>query len=81
MKYFTYVLKSINFSKSYVGMTHDIHQRLLEHNSGKSFYTRRYLPWVVIHTEEYDNLHEARKREMYLKSASGRKFLKKLFKN
>lgn len=60
-------------------MTHNVNNRLFEHNSGKSFYTKRYLPWSVIYTEECDNVEEARKKEKYFKSASGRKFLKKLF--
>ena len=30
----------------------------------------------VVYTEEYDILEQARKRELYLKSAAGRRFLK-----
>ncbi len=80
MKYFAYLLKSENYAKSYVGITNDLKRRLLEHNSGKNLYTRRHLPWKMIYHEEYDNLGEARKREKYLKSASGRRFLRKIFK-
>lgn len=79
MNYFLYILKSVNNSKSYVGITNDLNRRLLEHNSGKNFYTKRHSPWVMIYNEKYDNLENARKREKYLKSAVGRKFLKKLF--
>ena len=35
------------------------------------------MPWTVIYTEEYDSLEEARRREKYLKSAAGRRFIKK----
>ena len=35
----------------------------------------------MIYNEKYDNLKEARGREKYLKSATGRKFLKELFLN
>lgn len=60
-------------------MTNDLIRRLSEHNSGKHFYTKRYCPWVMIYSEEYDSLKEARAREKYLKSSSGRRFLKELF--
>jgi hypothetical protein len=30
----------------------------------------------IVYTEEYSNLKEARLREVYLKTAAGRKFLK-----
>lgn len=65
--------------KSYVGMTDDLKRRVVEHNSGKSIYTKKFLPWEIIHTEEYETRQEARKREKYMKSASGRRFLKQFF--
>lgn len=60
-------------------MTNDLARRLAEHNSGKHLYIKRYCPWVMIYSEEYDSLEEARDQEVYLKSSSGRKFLKNLF--
>jgi len=79
MNYFVYILKSKSARKSYVGMTNDVDRRLAEHNSGKHFYTKRYLPWEMIYSESCGNLESARKREKYLKSATGRKFLKEIF--
>jgi len=79
MLIFVYVLKSLIAPKSYVGMTDDLSRRLKEHNSGKHSYTKRHAPWEIIYKEEFNNYSDARKREKYLKSASGRKFLKKLF--
>ena len=77
-----YVLKSRRFLKSYVGIAQDENKRLEEHNSGKSFYTRRYLPWDIIYTEAFNTREEARKREKYFKSATGRRFLRKfVFRN
>ena len=81
MEYTVYVLRSLRFTKSYVGFTNNLVKRLEEHNSGKSYYTKRYLPWKIIHTENYLSHAEAIKREKYLKTASGRRLvLKKLFK-
>jgi len=79
MIYYIYVLKSQSANKSYVGMTNNLRRRLDEHNSGKHFYTKRHMPWTMIYNERYDNLVEARIREKYLKTVSGRRFLKKLF--
>ena len=75
--YFVYILKSINFSKTYVGITDNIERRLSQHNNGDSFYTKRYLPWEIVHKEEHSDRIEARKREKYLKSAAGRRYLRK----
>jgi len=77
--FFVYVLKSNFAKKSYVGLTNDIKRRLKEHNSGKHFYTKRYSPWKIIYKERYDSFEEARKREKFFKSTSGRRFLKKIF--
>lgn len=74
--HFVYVLKSTVHPKSYVGMTDNIQRRIQEHNSGKHFYTKRHMPWIIVWEEQYDTLRDARARENYLKSAAGRKFLK-----
>ncbi len=77
--FIVYLLKSEVVRKSYVGLTNDLERRLKEHNSGKNFYTKRYLPWKVIHIEKFNSFIKAKERERYLKSTSGRRFLKKIF--
>ncbi|MFA6463457.1 MAG: GIY-YIG nuclease family protein [Candidatus Paceibacterota bacterium] len=52
--YVVYILKSIVYDKSYVGMTNDIERRIGEHNSGRHVYTKRFLPWKIIYTEVYN---------------------------
>ena len=80
--YYAYVLKSINFCKTYVGYTTDLGKRLKEHNSGMSKFTRRFKPWDLIYYECFLSLTEAIKREKYFKSAAGRRWMKKnLFGN
>jgi len=77
--YKVYVLKSKKYKKSYVGMTNDLERRLIEHNSGQSTFTKRFMPWEVLYHEEFTEQQEAIKREKFLKSSSGRRFLKKIF--
>lgn len=74
---YVYVLKSIKYSKLYVGSTTDLDRRISEHNAGLSIYTNLYKPWIVIYTEKFVKIEDARKREKYFKSCAGRKFLKK----
>ena len=72
-----YVLQSLRSGKYYVGMTTNLDQRLREHNAGRSKFTSGHIPWIVIYTEQVDNSALARKREKYLKSAAGKKFIAK----
>ena len=71
-----YVLKSLKNGKRYVGYTaKSVRERFLEHNSGKSTFTRQNKPFVLIYSEEYQTKIEAMKREKFLKSGQGRKIL------
>lgn len=81
MKYIVYILQSLSAKKSYVGVTDNLKRRFKEHNSGKHFYTKRYIPWKIIHTKEYPNFQEARAKEKYLKTTAGRKVMKKIFES
>jgi putative endonuclease len=77
----TYILKSDLLNKTYVGHTDNLNRRLSEHNQGKSTFTKRYKPWVIIHKENFNNLEESIKREKYFKSAAGRRWIKKYLFN
>jgi putative endonuclease len=70
-----YVLWSHKLKKRYVGFTFDLQKRLSQHNHGKSSFTKKGIPWIIIYSEEYLTESEARKREKFLKSGVGRKFL------
>lgn len=71
-----YVLKSERNGKRYVGYTgKDPGVRLSEHNTGSNKYTRQNSPFVLLYTECYKEKIEAMKREKFLKSGQGRKFL------
>jgi len=78
MNCYLYVLLSKKFNKSYVGITINTQERLKRHNWGTQKYTKKYRPWVIIYQEEYKSMAAARKREKYLKSAAGRRWMKKV---
>jgi len=71
-----YVLKSRKDGKRYVGMTSkSSKERMKEHNMGSNKWTRTHKPFDLVYEEVYDNKTEAIKREKFLKSGQGRKFL------
>ncbi len=80
MFHYVYVLESINDPEIYTGYTANLKQRLLEHNRGLNFSTRRYRPWRIIHYEAYLNEKDARRREKYLKTSQGSRLLKRMLK-
>ena len=77
MKYYVYVLRSLERKYIYVGLTNNIQRRIKEHQVGKERTTRSYRPFELILTEEYANRKEARVREKYLKSGCGKEWIKK----
>ena len=72
-----YVLKSINHEFYYKGHCENLNERLAQHNSGMTESIRPYIPFIIVHTEEFSTRQEAISREKYFKSAAGRRFLKK----
>jgi putative endonuclease len=75
--FFVYVIiseaKGLRF---YVGFSQDIQKRLTEHNSGKTKSTKGYKPWKLFYTEQFNTRIEARKREKYWKSGTGKEKIK-----
>ncbi|ETB64006.1 TPA: excinuclease ABC subunit C [Candidatus Nomurabacteria bacterium] len=78
MHYFVYILLSKKDNKLYVGCSNDVSKRIKEHNSGKVFATKNRRPFVIIHTEEFENKTDAFNRERYLKSLWSARFKKKI---
>lgn len=74
--FYTYVLKSKKDDKLYVGWTDDLKNRLRQHNNGNVLSTKERKPFQIIYYEACMDKEKAIKREKYLKSGFGRKFLK-----
>ncbi len=54
-------------------------ERLKQHNKGDNTWTSQNRPFKLMHSESFENKTEAIKRERFLKSGQGRKFLDNLF--
>lgn len=80
--FWTYLLENKNDKSWYIGYTADLKKRLKEHQSGIGAQTtKKKEGWNLIYCEGYLNKKDAEGRERFLKSGSGRKFLKKQLKN
>ncbi|HPG12199.1 MAG TPA: GIY-YIG nuclease family protein [Chitinophagaceae bacterium] len=74
--FFVYVIRSDADGRFYVGMTQSVNNRLNQHNKGRVFSTKGYLPWQLFFVESFTNRPDARKREKYLKSGIGKEYIK-----
>ena len=74
--YHLYIIKSVNIGRLYVGYTEDLTDRLRKHNAGSVKSTKAYKPYKIIYTESFPDKTSARKRELFLKSGQGRKWIK-----
>ena len=72
LMFYTYVLRSKSNKSFYVGSTKDLRKRFSEHNSGKSTYSKKFLPWELIYYEAYPTYKLAFRREKsFKKRANG----------
>ena len=82
MKYFyTYILKSDKDNNLYVGYTKNLLKRIDEHNSGKVESTKKRTPLKLIYWEGCLSQQDAIRREKYLKTAWGKRYIKNRLKN
>lgn len=80
--YFVYILENQNDKGWYIGFTTDLRRRVLEHQVGKGGRTTKLKhDWKLIYSEFYLNKKDAIGREKFLKSGSGRKYIKKQLKH
>lgn len=76
--HYVYALQSkVNENEFYFGSTSDLKGRLASHNSGQSKHTAKHKPWKVVWYGCFQNASRAREFEKYLKTASGKAFLRK----
>ena len=78
--FYVYLLSSLSTGKWYIGCTKHLQKRLKEHEQGKSSYTKNKGPFKLIYFEASLAKDDAFKREKYLKSGMGRRYLKNRLK-
>ena len=76
---FVYIIYSPKVNKYYVGACIDLERRLYEHSIGHSKFTSVGIPWILKHTEIFQTLQEAKKRESVIKKMKSRKYIESLF--
>jgi putative endonuclease len=76
MKTTLYIIKGLSTKKHYIGITNDLQRRLQEHRSGSSKGGQIIGDFELMHSEEFSDYSSARKREKFLKSGQGRKWIK-----
>ncbi len=75
---YVYILQSETDSdRFYIGRTRDLRARILRRNSGQVRPTAKWKPWRIKTYVALSDSSRAIALERYLKSASGRAFLKK----
>ena len=78
--FYVYVLRSLKNGKHYVGLTSKTpEERLRQHHSGSSQWSRQNGPLQLIYDEAFDDKKSAQRRETFLKSGHGRSYLKSKF--
>jgi putative endonuclease len=74
---FVYILESLDGDHFYAGMTDDVPARLAKHNAGEVLHTSKFRPWRIKTYIAFTDEKKAIAFEKYLKSGSGRAFVKK----
>ena len=78
--FYNYVLESLKGGHLYIGFTNDLKRRLIEHNEGLNFSTKRYKPWKIVYYEACLDKDDAVRREKYLKTTQGNRLMKRRLK-
>jgi putative endonuclease len=78
MSFIVYILFSEKFNKHYTGFTSNLELRLKSHNEFGNDWTAKYRPWKLVYTKEIETKKEAMDYEKWLKTGTGRDFIKSL---
>ena len=79
MNFFVYVLENEK-GRWYIGQTNNLELRIAKHNDQKVKSTKNRGIWKLVYKEEFITKSQALKKEEYLKSGAGRKYLKEFWR-
>ena len=78
--FYTYVIQSKKDKRLYTGATDDLRKRFNLHNRNQVISTKGRGPFELIYYEACSNQNDAFRREKYLKSGPGKRYLKNRLK-
>lgn len=78
---YVYVLKSVRDSKNYVGYTKNLKLRFEQHKKGFVDSTRDRRPLKLLYYEACTEQEDATRREKYLKTIYGKRYIKSRLKS
>ena len=74
---YVYILQSdVDPERFYTGLTDDLRKRIGQHNAGRIRHTSKWMPWRLKTYVAFSERSRAAEFERYLKSSSGRAFVK-----
>lgn len=79
-RFYIHILYSLRDKGFYIGLTTDLKQRLINHARGELKATKFRRSFKLIHYKYFINEHDAKAREIYLKSGYGRRGFKEMLK-
>jgi putative endonuclease len=78
--YYVYIIYSNKLKTLYIGYTEDLKERMMRHNSGRSVFTSKGLPWTLAHYQAFAEKEDAQTEERFLKTGKGRERISYLLK-
>jgi putative endonuclease len=75
MLFVVYILLSESTGKYYTGQTHDLMNRLSEHNSGETKSVKNGIPWKLVWSKGMSTRGEAIMLETKIKKRGAKRFL------
>lgn len=79
--YCVYVLRSLKDGLFYTGFTKNLDARLQRHNGGLVTSTKYRKPFELVYYEASLSIKDSMKREVYLKTAWGKRYIKNRINN
>ncbi|HBG27399.1 MAG: excinuclease ABC subunit C [Planctomycetes bacterium GWF2_41_51] len=73
--YYVYILVSLKDKDFYIGYTDDLKDRMARHNNGEVQSTKNRTPLKLVYYEACLNQNDAVKREKYLKTTWGKRYV------
>jgi putative endonuclease len=74
--FYVYVLRSLNDQRFYVGFTKNLRKRVQDHTKGLVSSTKQRNPFELAYWEGCLDQTDATRREKYLKSSWGKRYIK-----